>query len=225
MSCSNATKTRNQLKFAGVPQTGQPISAASRPKFTIFWGHVEDILLLNKFFSDCRYVPWLRRYSLAKLCDGAQMAIFGDFCVLSSGFRRVQTGISDWSRAAQAPPPCLTLGFDTGYSVRVSHSLLTVCRQLPPAEPSCQRKPLIGFAPNSQGRRAWSLARNVRVKGQRSRSPGTKMRCVLPSTPGSVRVVRARCKQRRAATHGTIPSLPEGDFGGLRVVYVWQKHL
>jgi len=33
-----------------VPQTGQPISAASRPKFTILWGHVEDILLLNKFF-------------------------------------------------------------------------------------------------------------------------------------------------------------------------------
>jgi len=28
--------------------------AASRPKFTILWGHVEDILLLNKFFSDCR---------------------------------------------------------------------------------------------------------------------------------------------------------------------------
>jgi len=38
------------LKFAGVPQTGQPISAASRPKFTILWGHVEDVLLLNKFF-------------------------------------------------------------------------------------------------------------------------------------------------------------------------------
>ena len=33
------------------------ISAASRPKFTILWGPVEDILLLNKFFSDCRYVP------------------------------------------------------------------------------------------------------------------------------------------------------------------------
>ena len=47
---SNAAKTRNQLKFAGVPQTGQPISAASRPKFTILWGHVDDILLLNKFF-------------------------------------------------------------------------------------------------------------------------------------------------------------------------------
>ena len=29
----------------------------SGPKFTILWGHVEEILLLNKFFSDCRYVP------------------------------------------------------------------------------------------------------------------------------------------------------------------------
>ena len=38
---------------------------------------------LTSFFSDCRYVPQLRRYSLTKLCDGAQMAIFGDFfCVL-----------------------------------------------------------------------------------------------------------------------------------------------
>ena len=38
MQCSNAAKMRNQLKFAGVPQTGQPISAANRPKFTILWG-------------------------------------------------------------------------------------------------------------------------------------------------------------------------------------------
>jgi len=50
MPCSNTAKTQNQLKFAGAPQTGQPISAASRPKFTILWGHVEDVLLLNKFF-------------------------------------------------------------------------------------------------------------------------------------------------------------------------------
>ena len=48
--CSNAAKTRNPLKFAGVPQTTRPISAASRPKFTILWKHVEEILLLNKFF-------------------------------------------------------------------------------------------------------------------------------------------------------------------------------
>ena len=48
--CSNAAKMRNPLKFAGVPQTTRPISAASGPKFTILWGHVEEILLLNKFF-------------------------------------------------------------------------------------------------------------------------------------------------------------------------------
>ena len=55
--CSNAAKTRNQFKFAGVPQTNEPISAVSGPKFTILSGHVEEVLLLNKFFSDCRYMP------------------------------------------------------------------------------------------------------------------------------------------------------------------------
>ena len=33
--CGNATKTRNPLKFVGVPQTNETTSAASRPKFTI----------------------------------------------------------------------------------------------------------------------------------------------------------------------------------------------
>ena len=33
--CSNSAKTRNPLKFAGVPQTPEPISAVSGPKFTI----------------------------------------------------------------------------------------------------------------------------------------------------------------------------------------------
>jgi len=46
--------TRNPLKFSGVPQTPEPISAVSGPKFTILRGHVEVVLLLNKFFSDCR---------------------------------------------------------------------------------------------------------------------------------------------------------------------------
>ena len=55
--CSNAAKTPNPLKFAGVPQTTRPISAASRPKFNILWERVEEILLLNKFYSDCRYMP------------------------------------------------------------------------------------------------------------------------------------------------------------------------
>jgi len=57
MPCSNAAKTQNPLKFVGVPQTPKPISAVSGSKFTILSGHVEEVLLLNKFFSDCRYVP------------------------------------------------------------------------------------------------------------------------------------------------------------------------
>ena len=84
--CSNAAKTRNPLKLPGVPQTNEMISATSGPKFTILWGHVEEILLLNKFFSNCRYMPYLRRYSPTNLWDGAQMAIFGDFfgsCICS----------------------------------------------------------------------------------------------------------------------------------------------
>ena len=48
--CSNTAKTQNQLKFVGVPRTRQQISAVSGPKFTILWGHVEDILVLNKLF-------------------------------------------------------------------------------------------------------------------------------------------------------------------------------
>jgi len=50
MPCNNAAKTRKPLKLAEVPQTPEMISAASGPKFTILWGHVEKILLLNKFF-------------------------------------------------------------------------------------------------------------------------------------------------------------------------------
>jgi len=57
MPCSKAAKKQNQLKFGGVPQTNEMISASSGPKFTILWGHVEDISLLNNFFPDCQYVP------------------------------------------------------------------------------------------------------------------------------------------------------------------------
>jgi len=74
--CSNAAKTRNPLKFGGVPQTGKPISAASGTKFTILSGHVEEVLLFNRFFPIVDTCP-------TKLCDGAQMGIFlAIFCVL-----------------------------------------------------------------------------------------------------------------------------------------------
>ena len=48
--CSNAAKTRNPLKLPGVPQANETVSAATGPKFTILWAHVEEILLLNSFF-------------------------------------------------------------------------------------------------------------------------------------------------------------------------------
>ena len=48
--CSDAAKTRKPLKFAEVRQTRQQISAVSRPKFTILWGHVEEVSMFNKFF-------------------------------------------------------------------------------------------------------------------------------------------------------------------------------
>jgi len=47
---SNAAKTRNPLKLAGVPQTPEPISAVSGPKFTILRKHLEDMLLLKQGF-------------------------------------------------------------------------------------------------------------------------------------------------------------------------------
>jgi len=49
-ACSSAAKTRNPLKFAGVSQTPEPISAVSGPKSTILSGHVEEVLVLNNFF-------------------------------------------------------------------------------------------------------------------------------------------------------------------------------
>ena len=86
MPCSNVAKTRKPLKVAGVPQTPETILAASGSKFTILWGHVEEILLLNKFFPVVDTCLKLRRYSPTNLWDGAQMAIFGDFfgsCICS----------------------------------------------------------------------------------------------------------------------------------------------
>jgi len=50
LPCSNAAKTRNPLKFAGVPQTPEPISAVSGPKFAILWGHVGRYCCLTTFF-------------------------------------------------------------------------------------------------------------------------------------------------------------------------------
>jgi len=92
--CSNEAKTRNPLKFAGVPKLpnrSQPLVGRSSPYCEDFW---RMYCYLTRF-SDCRYMPYLRRYSPTNLCDGAQMAIF---CVI------FVSCISSESRAAHFGP-------------------------------------------------------------------------------------------------------------------------
>ena len=75
--CSNAAKTGNPLKLPGVPQTNETISAASGLKFTILWGHVEEILLLNKFFVDtCRSCEDIAQQSCAMVPRWRFLATF-----------------------------------------------------------------------------------------------------------------------------------------------------
>jgi len=68
------------------PQTRQPISATNGPKFTILWGHVDEILLFNRFFLIVDTCLSCRDISLTKVCDGVQMANFSQifaFCISS----------------------------------------------------------------------------------------------------------------------------------------------
>jgi len=77
--CSNAAKTWNPLKLAGVPQTPEPISAASGPKFAILWEHEEKILLFNKFYpivNKCLSCEYMARQSCTIV---RRWRIFGDF--------------------------------------------------------------------------------------------------------------------------------------------------
>jgi len=60
-----------------------PLLGRSSPYCRDMWSRY---CCLTSFFSDCRYVPQLRRYSPTKLCACAQMAIFGNFfasCIFS----------------------------------------------------------------------------------------------------------------------------------------------
>jgi len=75
--CSSTAKTRNPLKFAGVPQTRQQISAANGPKFTVLWGHGGDIAF--PIVDTCRSCEDIARQSYAMV---PRWRIFGDFCVL-----------------------------------------------------------------------------------------------------------------------------------------------
>ena len=79
VECRAVTLPRRETcwNYLGYPQINEMISAASGPKFTILWGHVEEILLLNKFLSivdtclscediarqNCGMVPRLRFFA------------------------------------------------------------------------------------------------------------------------------------------------------------------
>ena len=54
----------------------QPLVGRSSPYCGDMW---RRYCCITGFLSDCWYMPWLRRYSPIKLCNGAQMAIF---CVI-----------------------------------------------------------------------------------------------------------------------------------------------
>jgi len=80
------------LKLAGVPQTTGPISAASGPKFTILWGHLEEILLLNKFFSDYRYMLSREDMTRQSCAMVRKWRLFGDILRPAFSASRVQHG-------------------------------------------------------------------------------------------------------------------------------------
>ena len=84
--CSNEAKTQNLLKFAGVPQTPEPISAVSGPKFAIYREDMEEILPFNKFFRLSMHAFVAKIQPDKILCNGSQMANFWRFfasCIFS----------------------------------------------------------------------------------------------------------------------------------------------
>ena len=74
----------NLLWCPKLTKRSQPLVGRSLPYCEDMW---RTYRCLTSFFSDCRYVPSLRRYSLTKLWDGAQMATFWRFfasCISAS---------------------------------------------------------------------------------------------------------------------------------------------
>ena len=81
--CNNAAKTRNPLKLAGVPQTNEMISAASRLKFTIMWRRYCCLTSFFPIVDTCLSFEDVARQSCAMV---SRWRIFGDFftsCIFS----------------------------------------------------------------------------------------------------------------------------------------------
>jgi len=87
MACSKAAKTRYQLKFAGVPQNTEPISAASGPKFTILWDICRTYCCLVSFFTivdrclSCEDIA-------QKTCAMVRRWTESEFCMWQNSVRR-----------------------------------------------------------------------------------------------------------------------------------------
>ena len=87
LECRPVTLPRRHTRWnlQGYPKLtkrSHPLVGRSSPYYGDMW---RRYCCLTSFFSDCRYIH-LQRYSPTKLCDGAQMAIFGDFfasCICS----------------------------------------------------------------------------------------------------------------------------------------------
>jgi len=115
--CSKATNTRNLLTLAGVPQTNEMISAASRPKFTIFWGHMAFTLVadvpsrrrLRSASADQLLVPSYQRSTIGRrafpiagarvwnalpshVTSAPSLAVFGR-CLKTELFRRYYNAV------------------------------------------------------------------------------------------------------------------------------------
>jgi len=96
--CSNAAKTQKPLKFAGVPQTNETISAASGPKFTI----LGELLLCNKFFpvDTCLTCEDIARQSCAMV---PRWQVFASFLHPVFSASRVQHASDMHSKFALRP--------------------------------------------------------------------------------------------------------------------------
>ena len=89
LECPVVTLPRRKTRWNLMGYPKLPNGSQSQP-FAILWRHLGEILLFNKFFSDCRYMLHLRRYSPTMLCDGAQMGNFWRFLGPAFPASRVQ---------------------------------------------------------------------------------------------------------------------------------------
>jgi len=81
LECRVVTLPRRETRWnlqgcPKLPDRSQPLVGRSWPYCGSMW---RRYCCLTSFFSDCRYVSQLWRYSPTKLCDGAQMKIFDNF--------------------------------------------------------------------------------------------------------------------------------------------------